>query len=228
MKISRVLFLSLFLGIASNLASVMPAFAATRTSISAIIIGDNFTNGSGIENEQDRFLTLLNKRFKSDSTVFKQYSQNGATTATALTLMDRVIRERPDVVVVAVGANDALTSSEPDVIYSNLDTLVRELLRNGIYVIVFSVQAPPTVSQDYAMLFNGVFPRLAQQHRVLMVDGIYQSYMGNRDLTQFDLIHPNKQGAAVMVDVVRKGIDKDFISKFRNAKRRAAKMANPE
>lgn len=222
---SRIMSLACFLALVLCFFTSVPA-SAGDLDLRVIIIGDDFTNGSGIENQDDWFLTILNKKFNNKKLQFKQYSENGATTATAISLMDRIIREKPDMVMLAVGANDALTGADPDIVYSNLDTLVRELLRNNIYVIVLSVQAPPTVSQDYAMLFNGIFPRLSSQHRVMMLDGVYQSYMGNRDLTQYDLIHPNKQGVQMMLKIVRKAFDEEFIKTFRKAKSRAQEMAN--
>lgn len=181
----------------------VPALSASgapksiSNNVKIALIGDDFIGGAGLFKAEDRMAYLIanDPSRHSVNISVKEYTPQGGSSATAVSQIDQIIAERPDIAVVAVGLNDALTGIDPDVIYSNLDNTLRELDRSRIYTLFITVQAPTTVDQNYAMGFNSIFSKLAAQHpNAVVMEQFYNPIYGSRDFSQLDQIHPNKFG----------------------------------
>lgn len=197
----RYLFFCLII---AGLNFVVGEYALAQSSKAPIrigIIGDDFINGAGLFKPEDTFASQLQAKI-SRKAVIKDYSHEGATTASTYSRIDSIANEQPEIAIVAVGLNDALAGVNPDVIYSNLDNILRELERRRIYILFISMQAPPHVSQSYAMQFNAVYPKLDGQHNVLMLDQFYAPLFNEPKYLQMDRMHPNKFGVQILVNKI--------------------------
>lgn len=174
-----------------------------------VVLTDDLLNGKGIFDEKDYFdkqlQASIRKEFKFDMDV-KVIAQDGATTISSMALIPMVLAENPDLVVIAIGYNDALAQNDPDVIYNNLDNLLRELERAGAYIMLIGIEAPAWMDHDYATRFNSVYPRISSRYHVMYHNGFIKGVQYDPKLTQEDRYHPNGFGIAQIVKNITPGI----------------------
>lgn len=203
--------MSLFIALALSLL-VMGGDARARGANlgNLVILGDDLLMGEGLQNPEDHIVPQLEAAIKESYVkhfTVKLVAQKGGTTISSLALIPQVLAEKPAVVVVALGYNDALNRTDPDVVYNNLDTLLRELDRVGAYVLLLGVEAPVWMDHAYATRFNGVYPKISQRYRIMYHNGFLRGVQGDTELTQEDRYHPNRYGIAKIVENIIPGLE---------------------
>lgn len=101
---------------------------------------------------------------------------------------------KPDLAIVELGANDMLRGVDPSITGANLDTIIAELRKRGIPVLVAGMLAAPNMDPAYRRQFDGIFPALARKHGATLYPFFLQGVAGNRSLAIADGIHPNFEG----------------------------------
>jgi acyl-CoA thioesterase I len=176
---------------------------AIKKEIKVVVMGDDLVNGQGLFAEDESFSVQLEKQneleIKKKVLTVVTLAQDGGTTLSIVQLIPHVMAEEPDIVILVVGYNDAIARIDPDIIYNNLDTLLRELDRAGAYVMLVGVEAPYNAEHSYAERFNNIYPRLAQRYRVVYHNGFLTGVQGDTRYTQEDRYHPNRLGVERMV-----------------------------
>jgi acyl-CoA thioesterase-1 len=175
-----------------------PAFAAEPLRILAF--GDSLTAGYGL-NEQDSFPAQLELALGAagvNASVINA-GVSGDTSAGGLARLDWALVDRPDLVIVELGANDALRGLDPATIAANLDAILTRLRADGRGVLLAGMWAPPNLGADYADAFNAIYPVLAERHGVPLYPFFLDGVAADRALNQDDGIHPNAAGVRVIV-----------------------------
>jgi acyl-CoA thioesterase-1 len=147
---------------------------------------------------------------------------SGDTTAGGLERIDWMLADKPDIVIVELGANDALRAFDPAVTERNLDAIIARLKAAGVTVWLAGMLAPRNFGTEYAQQFDGLYKRLADKHNVplypFFLDGVAQ----DPALNQPDGIHPNPKGVDVIVErllpFVTKNLD-DYAASVRRPAR---------
>ncbi len=215
----HTVFLGVIVAFLVSISSLSPATAqSSKDPVKIAIIGDDFINGAGLFSPNDSFVVQL-QRFARKKMDIRDYSKTGATTASTYSQIDAIVADAPEIAIVAIGLNDALARTNPDVVYSNLDNILRELGRGKIYTLLITMQAPPSVDQTYAMSFNSVYPKVAQQHNVVILDQFYSPIFNDTKLLQMDRLHPNKFGVELMAQKAAKVISSVMINNLKEARR---------
>lgn len=111
----------------------------------------------------------------------------------------RGLGARPDLVIVELGANDMLRGLPPQQAEANLDAILAELRRRRIPVLLVGMRAAPNLGPAYRARFDAIYPRLARKYGVRLYPFFLDGVAGRRDLLQADGMHPNGQGAAIIV-----------------------------
>ena len=112
-----------------------------------------------------------------------------------------MLADKPDIVLVELGANDALRGTDPAVTEKNLDAIVEKLKAAGVTVWLAGMLAPRNLGSDYV---DGVRRPVQADRR--KVSGAALSVHprrrrpGSRAFIQADGIHPNPKGAQVVAD----------------------------
>jgi acyl-CoA thioesterase-1 len=99
-----------------------------------------------------------------------------------------------------LGANDTLRGLDPQRTFANLFAIVTELLGRGIGVLIVGMLAPADMGAEHGEAFNAIYPRLVEKHGVLLYPFFLDGVALDPALNQRDLIHPNRAGAAVIVE----------------------------
>ncbi|NKD76953.1 arylesterase [Haematospirillum sp. H1815] len=119
---------------------------------------------------------------------------SGDTSAGGLSRLDWMLKESPNIVMLGLGANDALRGINPKETRVNLNTILHRLRRDNIEVLLLGMLAPPNMGKEYATEFNAIFPELAVMHSIPLVPFFLDGVAGNPALLQADGMHPTERG----------------------------------
>lgn len=125
---------------------------------------------------------------------------SGDTTSGGLERLDWSVPDGTDLVILELGANDALRGSPPDSAEANLDAMIEKLKARDISIILAGMLAPPNMGKGYEDAFNGIFPRLAGKHGLPLIPFFLEGVAGNSAMQLEDRMHPNPAGVAKMVE----------------------------
>lgn len=135
---------------------------------------------------------------------------SGDTTTGGLSRIDWSVPDGTDLVILELGANDALRGIEPDITETNLDEMLARLKQRGISVILAGMMAPPNMGKDYAARFNPIYPKLAQKYGVPLYPFFLDGVATKKDLLLEDGMHPNEKGVETMVSNFMPTIEKSL------------------
>lgn len=181
-------------------ASPGPA-AAAAAPVRVLAFGDSLTAGYGLPSGQslpDRLEAAL--REAGHEVEIVNAGVSGDTTAGGLARLDWSLAERPDAVILALGANDGLRGIDPDTTRANLDAILAKLGELDLPVLLAGMYAPPNLGPDYGRRFNAIFPDLARKHGAALYPFLLEGVAMEPALNQADGIHPNQDGVAVIVE----------------------------
>lgn len=191
-----------------GLAAVLLALIAVASSAMArtpviLDFGDSLTAGYGITAAQAfpaRLEAWLHERGIAARVVNAGVS--GDTTAGGLARLDWALADKPDLVILALGANDALRGIEPSVVRDNLDKMIGRIQASGAKVLLLGMLAPPNWGEEYKRAFDRIFPELARLHQLPLYPFFLEGVAMIPELNQPDGLHPNERGVAVLVDKI--------------------------
>jgi acyl-CoA thioesterase-1 len=160
-----------------------------------VFLGDSLTAGLGLSAEE-AFPNLVAERLASERLPIRAVNAgvSGDTSAGGLRRLPWLLRQRPDVVVVELGANDALRGQPVAGIESNLREIVQQARAAGSRVLLVGLQVPPSYGNEYARDFAGLYPRVATELDVPLLPFLLEGVAGRTELNQADGIHPNAEG----------------------------------
>lgn len=170
-------------------------------SVSILVLGDSLSAGYGLQLEQAfpaQLETVLKKRGHNVQVINAGIS--GDTSAGGAARLSWSLADQPDIVIVELGANDALRGLSPQQTRDNLAAILTQLQKNKIRVILAGMKAPRNLGEDYYNSFDNLYPALAQEFQVAFYPFFLEGVAGRSDLNQADGIHPTQAGYEVIVN----------------------------
>jgi len=191
-RTAHVVAIGLLLAIARPVAAHTPQILA---------LGDSLTAGFGLPSEAS-FPTRLEARLKADGLAAHVINAgvSGDTTAGGLARLDWALADKPNLVILELGANDALRGIDPATVRANLDAMITRIQASGAKVLLAGMQSPTNWGEDYEHDFERIYPELAQAHGVTLYPFFLDGVAMDAKLNQTDGLHPNDRGVAVIVD----------------------------
>ena len=179
---------------------VTPALAVDRVIVA---LGDSLTAGLGVAAEQ-AYPALLERRLRREGFAYRVVNagMSGDTSAGGLRRIDWALRLHPDVVIVALGANDGLRGQPPEALRDNLTRIVERAQAAGARVLMAGMRVPPNYGDDYGRAFAGVYPAVANATGVPLAPFLLAGVAGNPRLNQADGIHPTAEGQRRIAEVL--------------------------
>jgi acyl-CoA thioesterase-1 len=160
-----------------------------------VFLGDSLTAGYGLT-EEEAFPALLGGLLRGRGVPVRIVNAgvSGDTSAGGLRRLPWLLTQHPDVLVVALGANDGLRGLPVAHTEENLRAIVARAQHAGARVLLLGLRLPPNLGADYVRAFEAVFPRVAREARVPLVPFFLEGVGGVAALNQEDGIHPTAEG----------------------------------
>lgn len=195
--------------------------AASEPAVRLLVLGDSLTAGYGLPQDQSFPVQLeAALRAATHDVVVINAGVSGDTAAGGLARLDWTLGGvpggAPDAVIVQLGANDALRGIDPPSTFTNLSAILARLEERGIPVLLAGMLAPPNLGSEYAQAFAAIYPRLAEEHDVLLYPFFLDGVAATSRLNQADGIHPNAQGVTVIVNNILPAV-KELLQQVRQA-----------
>lgn len=177
-----------------------PAGAATRPDHTIAILGDSLTAGYGLA-AADAFPARLQAALRRSGIAAKVIDAgvSGDTTAGGRARLDWLLQEKPDLLIIELGANDALRALDPAQAEVNLDAILATARQQGIPVLLAGMHAPRNLGAEYVRRFEPIYPRLAKKYGVELYPFFLEGVAGVPELNQGDGLHPNARGVDEIV-----------------------------
>ena len=195
-SIFAILAACLALGVGVRSPSADPKFIIAA-------FGDSLTAGYGLP-DADAFPVRLESALRKAGKRVRVINAgvSGDTTAGGRARLGWVLADKPDAVIVELGANDAMRGIDPAETFRNLAAILQVLKRRGIRVLLAGMLAPPNLGDRYTEAFNAIYPELASAYDVPLYPFFLDGVAAIPALNQPDGIHPTAEG----VERIVKGI----------------------
>jgi acyl-CoA thioesterase-1 len=169
-----------------------------------IVLGDSITEGYGVSKEA-AYPALLEKKLHDAGK--KEWSiinagVSGSTTASGVSRMKWLFKSKPDVVFLALGANDGLRGIKVEESQKNLATAIEYAQKEKVEVILGGLYMPPNYGADYTSKFKKMYEDLAKKYKLTFIPFILDKVAGNPKYNQADGIHPNEEGHKIITDTI--------------------------
>jgi acyl-CoA thioesterase-1 len=186
------------------LCAAIGAHAATEpTNEPPILVafGDSLTAGFGVPVHQ-AYPARLERVIRAQGFNYRVINAgvSGDTTAGGLRRVDWVLKTKPQIVLVELGANDGLRGLPPDRTKDNLARIIEQFQASGVTVVLAGMRVPPNYGDQYATAFAAIFPDLARRYDLTLIPFFLDGVAANPALNQDDGIHPNAEGYRVIVE----------------------------
>jgi acyl-CoA thioesterase I len=165
------------------------------------VLGDSLTAGFGVAADE-AFPARLEARLRREGFAYRVINAgvSGDTTAGGLRRVGWVLRARPEVVLVELGANDGLRGQSPAAMRDNLQAIIVRLKASGARVLLAGMRMPPNYGVEYTREFAAVFPEVARRTQVALMPFLLHGVAADPHLLQPDGLHPNAAGHRIIAD----------------------------
>jgi acyl-CoA thioesterase-1 len=185
---------------ATNARRSDAASARTPAPAAIVALGDSLTAGLGVAPDE-AYPALLSERLRHEGYPYRVVNAgvSGDTTAGGLHRLDWVLRSNPEVVIVALGANDGLRGQPPEAMRANLSAIVERLRAREVRVLLAGMRVPTSHGASYRQQFSAAFSEVGRRADAFMpflLDGV----AAVPRLNQADGIHPNADGHRLIVE----------------------------
>jgi len=172
----------------------MAALALSSSAQAAktiLIFGDSLSAGYGIARD-DSWGNLLQASLQKTHAQYEvvNASISGETTAGGVRRIVKAMNQhRPVVVILELGANDALRGTPLSETEKNLNRIIEQAKKANAKVLLLGIQIPPNYGLDYTKRFSALYPKMANKHKVSLVGFMLKDIPPEQ--FQADNLHPN-------------------------------------
>src|SRR5262245_66003168 len=137
-----------------------------------LFLGDSVTAGYGLDTGR-ACPALIQDKIDAKSWNFKVVNagQSGDTSAGGLNRLAWLLKNKIDVLVLELGANDGLRGLPPETTKSNLQAIIERTKDKypEVKVIVAGMKVPPNMGGDYGRKFEAVFVDVAKKNKAVLI-----------------------------------------------------------
>jgi acyl-CoA thioesterase I len=186
-------------------AETAPA-ATAQSDVSAsktiLFFGDSLTAGYGLDDPSEAFPGVVQQRIDSAKLPYRVINAgvSGETTAGGKGRINWVLKQKVDVFVLELGANDGLRGIPVSETEKNLQSIIDSVKTKypAAKIVLAGMQVPPNMGPAYSNEFKAIFPELATKNKIALVPFLLKGVGGVPSLNQHDGIHPTAEGAKIV------------------------------
>ena len=197
---SPLLLLALLVG----QAHAPPAPAAAPAARTILVMGDSLSAGYNMA-ASEGWVALLGERLAKQKPGWRvvNASISGETTAGgSARIVAEVLRHRPQVVVIALGANDGLRGLPLRDTRRNLARMIGAAQHVGAKVLLVGMRMPPNLGADYTRGFEQNYRDLSQRFGTALLPFLLEPIALDRNAFQNDNLHPTVAAQPKLLDHV--------------------------
>ena len=167
--------------------------------IKIMLYGDSLMAGYGLSQNENLSSALSSILNDGDSEVqIINASVSGNTSSNGLARLDWSLEDKPNIVILCLGANDMLRGIDPKLTKQNLNNMIEKMLQNGSKVILAGMRSPESMGKNYQQKFDLIYQELAEEHGVIFMPFLLEGVALEKDYLQSDFKHPNALGVNIM------------------------------
>ena len=179
---------------------------AKSGSVNILFFGDSLTAGYGLDDPSEAFPGVVQSKIDSAKLPYKIINAglSGETSAGGKGRIAWLLKQKVDIFVLELGANDGLRGLAVTTTRQNLQAIidtVKTKLPNA-KLMLLGMQVPPNMGTTYSNNFKMIFPELAAKNKMTLVPFLLKGVGGVPSLNQHDGIHPTAKGAKIVGDNV--------------------------
>jgi acyl-CoA thioesterase-1 len=171
------------------LAAPLSAHSAPKT---VLVLGDSLSAEYGLARGSG-WVALLDQKLKADKVdaTIVNASISGETTIGGRTRLPALMTQyRPAVVVIELGANDALRGLPLPAAEANLRAMVDAAQAGHAKVLLVGMRMPPNYGRAYTDRFFAMFKTVATSEKTALVPFMLDGVADQASLFQADRLHP--------------------------------------
>lgn len=164
-------------------------------------MGDSLTEGLGVD-PADAYPAQLERRLQESGyeVTVVNAGVSGETSSGALSRVDWVLRQKPDIVILATGGNDGLGGLDPALTQDNIDRIVQKIQASGAVVVLAGMEMVQNMGAQFTSDFRAIYPEIAQRRSLILMPFLLEGVATDPDLNQGDFIHPTAKGYTIVAD----------------------------
>jgi acyl-CoA thioesterase-1 len=177
-----------------------------------LFFGTSLTAGYGLD-PTEAYPALIQNRIDSLQMPYKVINGglSGETSAGGKGRIDWLLKQRVDIFVLELGANDGLRGLPVSQTIKNLQDIIDRVKAKypDAKLVIAGMQVPPNMGAKYASDFKNMFPDLAKKNQMALIPFLLDKVGGIPKLNQADGIHPTAEGDKILAEnvwVVLKGL----------------------
>lgn len=200
------LFFLLFFNILFSSLNLFAGSSSASQHKKIIVLGDSLSEGYGVAKES-AYPALLEKKLheagKPDWDVINA-GISGSTSASAIGRMKWLFKNKPQVVLLVMGANDGLRGLKVEETEKNLVAAIVFAQKQQVQVILGGLYMPPNYGKDYTEKFKRMYLELSKKYKLTFIPFVLDQVAGNPKYNLADGIHPNEEGHRIVAENIFK------------------------
>ncbi len=191
-RMSKVVALTLAAALAAN-------SSPGADTLRIVALGDSLTSGHGL-GPTHAYPAVLEASLREAGLPFLvlNHGVSGDTTAGGVRRLEAALRDKPHILIVALGANDGLRGVPVATVRRNLEQIIERAQAEGVTVLLCGMDALPLYGWQYTVDFHNVYPEVAKKYNVPLVPFLLAGVVANQTMLLPDMIHPNAAGAKLI------------------------------
>lgn len=174
--------------------------AISTSNKNLLVVGDSLSAAYGLDIQQG-WVSLLQSRYTQLNVI--NASISGETTSGGKQRLASLLeKHQPDILILELGANDALRGQDLNVSQANLQQMIEACpqFNQACKVILLGVQLPTNYGPVYDALFQKMYQNLAEKNALLFDPFFLEPVALDPDLMQWDGLHPNAEAQPVILE----------------------------
>jgi len=173
-----------------------------------VFLGDSLTEGYQLAKEE-AYPHLIEQEFKRKKYQVKiiNAGESGATSASGPKKIKWYLKAKPEILVLALGANDGLRGLSLKETEKNLSLVIETALAQRVRILLVGMKMPVNYGEPYRTEFFELFKKLSIKYKLDLVPFLLEGVGGVSKLNLPDGIHPNPDGHKIMAKTVLKKLE---------------------
>ena len=171
-----------------------------QTNPVILVMGDSLSAEYGLPRGSG-WVNLLQQQLAKEGSPWSVYnaSISGETSSGGLARMGDLLKQKkPGLVLLELGANDALRGLPISESENNLRKMIQMSKKSGAKVLLFGMQIPTNYGKRYTKQFRDLYSTVSTQEGITLLPFFLSGVADKPQLFQADHLHPNVEAQNIL------------------------------